>query len=849
QLSQKLKESLGVELRVHIGLNAGSVIVGGIGSNLLMNYTAIGDTVNLAQRLEDSAPAGNVFVSDSVYRQTQALFDYVPSPTLRLKGIARPIHGHRLIGPKSKPGSVRGIEGLKAPMIGRDYELHRLLEAADSLIQNGRGHFVLITGEAGIGKSRLTSELKTSVRGSSVTVIEGQSLTYRRTVAYWIFLDLLRNYLGVGADVSAQQVQQKLTETVSDLVGQRSAEIIPYLEHLLSLPPSNAAAAERIRFLDASQLRQQIFLAIRDLFQAEARRQPLILILEDLHWADETSLDLLLFLLDSVRQAPLFLLAISRPFQEGIMAKVVDWANSYIVEHFVNIPLQVLSPTQSEQLLFQLLDIPELIPSLRDHILQRAAGIPFYLEEILRMLIDKGMIQREDGRWALSEGVDTTLLGVPDTLEGLILARFDRLVESQRHILQVASVIGRQFNVAVLQMVLHEIPAESIDQALAQLVGREFILPQPDVANPEFAFRHSLMSDAIYKTLLRRDLKELHGHIGEAIESVYANRLEGQIEILARHYSWSPRREKALHYLTLAGHKAARNYANEQARQHYEQALELMPHVDHSPDQAIQLHAGLADVLIFIGEYQAAREHCQSAQSILTEADPLVFIEEQNALKRKIATTYERQGDYDQALSCMTEAQKVIESSGQPMNADLAQIYNDIGWIHFRQGNPDEAERNLVQALGLVENTNRYDVIASIYNRLGGIYYQKNDLEQASNFVRKSLVLREEMGDIVAVARSYNNLGLIKWKQGDWNMALDNLQRSIELNATLGDIEAIILLHLNIGLLQTDRGELDEAKAHLEKGRKDARQIGHSFVEGLAELHLSRFGLAANEWI
>ncbi|MGE5224473.1 MAG: tetratricopeptide repeat protein [Omnitrophica WOR_2 bacterium] len=846
-LSKNLKGQLGSELRVHIGLHTGLVIVGGIGTDFLMNYTAIGDTVNLAQRLEQAAPPGATLVSEAIFRQTRALFEFNPSPTLQLKGVSQPIKGYQVLGVLQKPGIVRGIEGLRAPMIGRDAEFSQLKQAVQSLVGHKKGQFVLLTGEAGIGKSRLTAEMKASLDLSAVQVIEGQSLTYRRLVAYWIFLDALRNCLGIVADSPPALVKERLTQVIQQNMDSRGEEILPYLEHVLSLDPSDKTSGDRIQYLDAIQLRQQIFLSLRDFFIAMARGQPLILILEDLHWADQASLDLLLFLLESIDHAPLLIVAISRPFQEGSLNRIEEWARQNLPRCYLPINLHSLSEDQSGQLLTQLLDTPELPETLRDSILQKSAGIPFYLEEILRMLIDEGMFQRVNNRWKIVPGTNTDALPVPETLEGLILARFDRLDAIQRRVLQVASVIGLQFSRPVLQMVLQSIDRNELEKILMELIQREFIIPQPDSPFTEYTFRHTLMSDAIYKTILKKERSELHGLIGEAIESIHFHRLEDHIEILARHYSWSSRKDRALHYLILAGEKAARNNSNDHARQHYEQALELIAEVPFTPLQAIQVHAGLGDVLVFTGEYTAAREQYQSALKIINEHEP-IFSEKHSALIRKIGTTYERQGNYGQSLVCLADAQHVLDDRDSPDTVERAQIFNDTGWVHFRRGAIEAAEQNLIDARGLAEKTNRYDVIASIYNRLGGVYFQKEQLNLASYYVQKSLALREEIGDIAAVARSYNNLGLLAWKRGQLDKALENFMRSYDLHANLGDIEGIIDLHGNLGLLQLDRGDLESAEKHLEESLAKAKQIGHSFIIGTAQKYMGRLYLLTEDW-
>lgn len=845
-LSQELSQSIGGELRVHIGLNSGSVIVGGVGSNLMMNYTAIGDTVNLAQRLEEAASPGTILVSDPTYQRARLLFEYEPVQHITPKGMTAPVPCYHVTRPKPRAGRVRGIEGLRAPMIGRELELRKLKEAIGALATYQQGQFILIVGEAGLGKSRLIMELKSLTIPISVSIAEGQSLTYRRTISYWIFQDLLRNLLHISTETLPSKVVERLTRSLESMPGGHSAESLPYLEHLLGLPISDVTAAQRIEYLDAIQLRQQIFLAVRSLLITEALRRPLVLILEDLHWADEASLDLLQFLLESTRQSPLLILGISRPYEKSKLADIAAYAEKHLAENFSIIQLQSLTPNQSSQLLLRLLSIHDLPSDLRDYIVQRASGIPFYLEEILRMLIDAGVLHRKAGQWQPVPGANIASLGVPDSLQSLILARFDRLETAQRRLLQAACVIGRQFSLPVLRSVLAPKKESEFNACLTQLIERDFIIPNPESPESEYDFRHVIVSDAIYSTLLRRDRAELHGQVGEAIERTYADRIDSQVDLLARHYSWSARKDRALHYMILAGQKAARSYLNSLARQYYQDALDLLPQVNHSSRQALQANQGLGDLLVHSGEYPAARQHYQAALDRISGDQ--TFIEEYSALQRKISTTYERQGDYEKALNHLDQAQQILLQCPDGCPSEKAHIGNDLGWIHFHRGNIEEAERLLKQALTYAQECSREDITASIYNRLGGVYYQTGAFEQARNVVQQSLLVRQQIGDIVAVARSYNNLGLLDWRMGNWQAALQHFQRSMELHATLGDVEGTISLHSNMGLLLTDMGQPVEARQHLELGLSGALQIGHSYLQGISYHHLSRHYLAVREW-
>lgn len=845
-LNNELKDYLGVDLQAHIGLHSGSVIVGGVGSNRLMNYTAIGDVVNLASRIETAATAGMILVSDVVYRQVRSLFNFETQAPLQLKGVSQPVTTYLVSGTKSKPGSMRGIEGLYAPMIGRDGELERLRQTINGMNREKLGRFVAVSGEAGIGKSRLISEFKAFLFELPVQIGEGYSLIYRKGVTYWIFQDVLLRSIDVDSETTQAECQARLRKRVTQALPDRVDDVLPYLEHMLSLPLSNPDSAKRIDYLAADQLRQQIFLAVRDLILADVQTRPVVLILEDLHWADAGSLELLDFLLDSLLKNPIVIVAVSRTFDEDKLAEITKRAGDLLRVRFTDLPLKNLSPDQSDQLFSQLLAIQNMSETLRNQIVQRAAGIPLYLEEILRMLMDRNLLQRAEGYWQLIEKVDLNQLGVPDTLQGLILTRFDHLELIQRHILKVASVIGREFSRSLILHCLPSLTSDEVNTGMQVLLEREFILADTSPGG-DYLFKHVLVADTIYSTLLKSERKRLHGQVAETIETLYSDHLEDQIDVLARHYFWSDHGDRALHYLILAGQKSARNYNTAQAQKHFKDALSLFPETDHTPQQALQVHTGLGDALALAGDYPNTRATYERALQVWA-LDEKASLEIACSLQRKIGMTHEAQGDYDQALVCLGTARTLLQNAELDSPAELSQILNDSGWIYFRRGNLDEAEKYLTDAQILAEKAGRLDVVSSIYNRLGGVYYQKNHLKHASDFVAKSIAIREEIGDIIGVARSYNNLGLLGVKLGVWDEALHNFKISAELQTRLGDAEGIIELNINLGLLQIDRGYPDEARQYLEEALSRAEQIGHAFHTAQTNHHLSVLFSALGEW-
>lgn len=846
RLNVDVRRRFAIELQLHVGLHAGPVVVGGVGSDMLMNYTAVGDTVNLARRLEEAAARGTIVVSEAVYQQTKALIDYAPTPPLVLKGYLQPVTGYRVLGLREAPGATRGLEGLQAPLIGRDAEFNRLKKAVTALVTQQVGQFIVITGEGGIGKSRLTQELKTLMPAAAVRVVEGQSLTYRRTVSYWTMLDAFRHYLGGTAETPDASLQAVLARRVEEVLGPAGQDALPFLELWLSLRPSDPIAAERLRFLDADRLRQQTFLAVRDLLTAEARRRPVWLILEDLHWADDASLDLLRFLLESVPHSPFLIYAITRSLAGHALGRLTERARELLGERYVEINLDSLSLDQSERLLFQLLPLADFPESWLDAILQRAAGIPYYLEEILRMLIDQGVVRREADRWQLAPGFDPQALAVPETLQALILARFDRLDQLERRVLQAASVIGRQFSLPLMAAVLAPEPEVELRRALDRLVEREFILPHP--SRDEHSFKHVLVSDAIYSTLLRRNQSELHGRVGEALEALQPGQIDQNIELLARHYAFSPRLDRALHYLILAGQKAAQAYLNEQARQDYEQALALLPQVEHTVEQALQVNMGLGDVLVFAGEYATARVQYQAALDTIPLTQAAAYASARSDLFRRLGVAHLRQSNYDEALQAFQAAREALAQAPAGNPVALARILSDVGRTHFERGDLDAAQAALAEGLAMVENTAALDVISSLYNRLGAVAYTRGDWVVAADCVRQSVDIRERIGDRAGVASSLANLGLLDIALGDLDSALEHLSRSLELKAQLGDVQGTAVVQGNLGYLHINRGELGAASEILREAERTAHQLGISYLMVQSQRLLGALYVASERW-
>ncbi|MCD4751700.1 MAG: tetratricopeptide repeat protein [Anaerolineaceae bacterium] len=839
-LSLEYREQLqDEELHLHMGINNGTVIVGGIGSNHLMNYTAIGDTVNIAHRLEEVAKAGQVLLSENIFRSTKPLFDFRSPESLNLKGIKEPVVVYEVIGPKANPGSTRGLQELGNSYIGNEREIQQIEGFFYALTNEKKGGLLLLTGEAGVGKTRLMRESINRSVTKNLQVLMGHTLTYRKSIPYWVFRDIFSNFWQL-KQFSGEVRHQVFRSTLGDLLGEQTAQVLPYFEYIMGMPITDENAEKRIYDLGAEQFQLRIFIAVRRVLAIIARQQPLLMILDDLHWADEASLELLNYLIDAIVEEPILICGISRPFEGGSVERILKQAEKLLdMRHFLMIDLKPLALNDTEKLFESLLSMQDFPVDFRNQIIQSSSGLPLYMEEILRMLIEDNIIYYEDDSWKMNRDVKIKSLGVPETVGSLILTRFDRLNLTQRYVIQAASVIGNPFSVKVLNKMLTRYSVQEVSDGLNYLTHHEFIEPAIYGLARGYRFCHGLVSDAIYSTLLTSERKKLHQEVAEAIESLNPESLDDHIEMLAHHYNRSYQLDKALKYLIMAGKKAMRDYANEQARQHYVSALSLLSKVGFTTEQAYDIQTGLGDILMIIGEYPASRRHYATALEIILEDGSSEWLKHQSRLHRKIATNFERQGDYEKALSRLHTAEMVLKEAAQGNPVELSRIYSDIGWILFRRGNVELAEEQLLKALALIRGSNENRVMASIYNRLGGIYYTKGELELSDNYTRLSLELHEQLGETAMAARSYNNLGLIAWKRGQLNEALDYFENCFHLQNEFGDVEILIELNTNLGLLQMEFGHLKEAEGYILGAIEKAKRVGHLHHLSACYVHLT----------
>ena len=449
-LSSELSAKEPIDLRVRVGINTGPVVVGVVGTESASEYTAMGDAVNVAARMQAHARPGTVLVSAATHRFIARLVESVDVGLLDLKGKTSAVQAYEVTALKERT-SGRGLVGLHAPMIGRESQLDRLREMC-AIAKAGQGRVVAVLGEPGIGKSRLLSEFREEVerRDGAARWIEGRCLSYGQTLPYHLVLDLVRSIIGVGASASEEETREALARVLRDLLGDGWSEPYAYLGHLLSIH-LDPEMQSRLAALEMEAVKRYVA-SLVVVVRAIGTNGPVVLAFEDLHWADSASVDTLLALMPLLSDAPALSILSSRVDRDAVGWRLVSGSRDLFGDALTEIKLDPLSSDQTRSLVANLLAIESLPDTVRDHILAKAEGNPFFVEEVIRMLIDRGAIQRQDDRWIATARIGD--VEIPDTLQGLLLERIDRLPAESRRTLRVASVIGRQFGVSILERLL-----------------------------------------------------------------------------------------------------------------------------------------------------------------------------------------------------------------------------------------------------------------------------------------------------------------------------------------------------------------------------------------------------------
>jgi class 3 adenylate cyclase/tetratricopeptide (TPR) repeat protein len=853
-LRERILQKHGFDFQMRIGINAGPVIAGNVGDGAHMEYTVLGDTVNLASRLEKAAEPGTVLVSTTIYQRTQALFEYEILAPLSVKGVGEPLQTFRPLGLREQPGLVRGIAGLQAPMIGRDHLLAHLHGTLDAVRISGQHRVALITGEAGLGKSRLVAEFRKMVRQPDVRFYQGACLAYARSTPLWVIAAIVRDILRL-SEIDPPTIQRETLRAYLSQSGIADYDMLPYLNNVLGLEQDDSSVDVRLSRMDASMLQRQTHAALRQLFLFEAERAPTVLVFDDLHWVDPASRDFLEYLTQTTGDAQLLLVLVSRDSERQTVVRPLIAVAEKAPDRFIDIQLQALSDAEGELLVDQLIrqnTAQALV--IKQQVAQRAAGNPFYIEEIIRILIDHGGLTNENGVGHITPQAAELLHNVPETLKGLILTRFDRLPDFMRRTLQKAAVLGRSFPASLLQILEAASPV-AISAQFAELEARQFLVAEPFGWVQGYAFRHVLIQEAVYGTLLKRDRQQLHEQVAQLIERAAFWPKDEQIEVLAYHYAESASPGKAVPYLIDAAENAARRYANETAIRHYRRAISLMP-----PDAAarnenfFRVRAGLGQALKFVGQFSEASlmlvEGLTPLQDQIGERGTRLRF--YVTMLRELADVRQRERAYEPAVAHLETALQALGAAGEREEPALwRSVMDRMAWIRFRQSQLDDALALASAATrgARLECAEDPIALASLFNTIGGVHWQRGDFAAAINYVDRSLLLYKDLGYAWGMAISYINLGILHYTRGNWAKAASSFEQAYVLQRDNGYLpEQALNLH-NLGALHIEMGDHEQARRDLETSRAISQRLGHDFSIVCAEIGLLKLAVIQSDFV
>jgi class 3 adenylate cyclase/tetratricopeptide (TPR) repeat protein len=768
--SEQLRRAQGVEIQIRVGLNSGEVVVRSVGSDLRMDYTAVGQTTHLAARMEQLAPPGSVRLTAETVRLAEGYVEVKSLGPIPVKGLADPIEILELTGAgtartRLQAAAVRGL----TRFVGRDAEVEHLRRV---LGQAGAGHgqVVAIVGEAGVGKSRLVYEFTHSHRVQDWLVLEASSVSYGKATSYLPAIDLLKGYFKIGARDDHREMRAKVLGRVLGL-DPALEPLLPPLLALLDVPVEEPAW----RNLDPPQRRQRTLDAVKRLLLRESQGQPLLVVFEDLHWIDGETQALLDSLVDGLGSACLLLLVNYRPEYEH------RWGSKTA---YSQLRLDSLLTESAAELLAALLGPDPGLAPLTQMLVKR--GNPFFLEETVRTLVETGALAGGRGAYRLTRPVEA--LRVPTTVQTILAARIDRLPPEEKRLLHAASVIGKHVPYALLAAIAEQ-PEEAVRRGLAHLQEAEFLYETQLFPDLEHTFKHALTHDVAYAGLLGERRRALHAAVVTAIEHLHADRLFEHLERLAHHARQGEIWDKAVRYLRQAGTKAFLRSANREAVTCFEQALDALRRLPEHPDaiaESLDIHFDLRTALVPLGEWGRVGVLLDEVEALADAAG------DQRRLSRALnykVIHFVVGGDSAAALRAGLRALAISESETDVAIQVVANGY--LGLAYRAQGEYREAVRHCEAAIALIPEglaQERFGQAtmqgAFARNQLAIALGALGRFAEAFVRVREAIHIAEEAGHVYSLLGPLIGLGTLKLDQGDFVGAVAPLKRGLDLCRT-----------------------------------------------------------------
>jgi len=792
-------------LALHIGINSGIVIAGSMGSDKKMEYTVMGDAVNLASRLESIAGNGQIFVSGYTYNLTRGFFDFIRHDPIRVKGKKDPVAVYEAV--KAKPLNAHDLKakGGTIPLVGRTQEIDILKGCAERLVE-GREQAVFLISDPGIGKSRIQVEIKEHFNEAQVQLIEGTCHSFSRTTTYYVFSEIFRGLFNIDSEDLEGMMADKVGSSLPLLLNMdpsklpsEAREAVVYIGAMMGLDLGEEFDIPLGR-MDAQEVKISTFRAVAWVFRTLALRKPLLLVLENLHHADSTSVEMIAYLFESLKDVPVMFLLLMRPSKDHSCSKLPLMARKALGDRATEITFGRLTLSECDQFVRQFLrtdNVPEEVLGL---VRNRADGNPLFIEEIVRGIEEGGYLEKEeDGSVRLVK--DLAQITIPSSIQGMIIARIDRLPGALKEVLHTACVIGPVFKLALIERVVR---CSDMEKRLDRLGEMGLIFESRSFPEVEYSFRNILIQEAVYSTLLHKKLNELHGIVAREIEALYKDRLEEHCEVLAHHYQAAGDEEKACVYLVKSGLKAKAAYANRDAANHLHMALELAVRMPRPPVSMEEVYLALSDVQELVGNMDGAIESLQGAMEVvqdeLGKADAL----------RNIGRIHEKRGFKEQAMAVYEEAFASLE--GHPDSPEMGMLLMNQSWVLNRMRRYDEALEKAGFALKIFETHKDPERIAQVYNNLAVILEHKGDLDKALEYNLKSLECFRGSGNKRQSANLLLSLGYLHNTRSELETALNYFDESFELMNRIGNRFGAGTALMSKGRCCVDLGKLDEAE-------------------------------------
>lgn len=833
-------------IQMRIGINTGPVLLGTIGST--GEYTAIGDAVNLASRLEHAAPVGGVLISQDTYRHVRGIFDVTPLDPIQVKGKSEPVQVYVVNArrPRSFRITTRGVEGIETRTIGREVEMGKLKAALQSVMETGQTRIVSIVAEAGTGKSRLLYEFLKWLdeQHYSISMFKGRATPEMMNIPYSLVRSLLSTSFEIQDSDPASTAREKLERGLLSYANgdQDATTWPPFIGHLIGYDYTDDPRFQGLQ-ADARQIRDLAFHYLTRFFTHSMQDQTGIILLEDIHWADNGSLDLIDHLTNDRPDLPLLIISLTRPV---LFESRPAWGSG-AVEH-LRLDLQPLSAQDSRQLVADILrKAAEVPPALVDLIVERAEGSPFYVEELIKALIDEGVIVREEEQWRVRED-RLPDLKVPATLTGVLQARLDNLTAADREVLQQASVVGRVFwNKVVEHMRNPETNMSAspllVANRLETLEKKELIFHRDASAfaeTPEYIFKHAILRDVTYESVLLRLRKVYHVQVAENLIELGGERVNEYAGRVGEHFEQAEEWQRAAEWYTLAGIQAQEAYATEAATSYFQKALNFLKDQNGAQESTRkqEVYRRLGEVLNWQARYSEAAQTYQSLLEIARDRDNLVA---QSRAYYGLATSQGYQGDQRAALESAIQAEELARAANSPI--DLIKALWTQGSARFRLGEAQAALELGEQALSIATEQNQPAEIGRCLNLLGAGHYVMGRYRQAEEYFERAVTIFQEMGNRRQGMDLLSNLGVIAEARGDYDLALLRYDNALEIARQIGYRDGEIVFLTNRGGQHVALKDYEAAESDLVEAIKLAGVAG-SWVLALtyANLALAYFG-------